>query len=104
MIRETGLEPLAGLLFAQGGAGAPALADIVKELLKPGMELRRTLRNVVDFGVHRDGLGSGGGRGEKAHQPDDETAGRYAAGRETGTDLRRSVPAVFPGLRIYGIY
>ena len=69
------------------GAGAPTLADIVKELmkpgrdprdelpapilrtdvmeakdLKPGMELKGTVRNVIDFGVfvdigvHQDGL------------------------------------------------
>ena len=69
------------------GAGAPTLADVVKELLKPGrdprdelpppvlrtdvleakdlqkgMELKGTVRNVVDFGafidigVHQDGL------------------------------------------------
>ena len=69
------------------GAGAPTLADIIKELmkpgrdlrdelpppilrtdvleakdLKPGMELKGTVRNVVDFGVfvdigvHQDGL------------------------------------------------
>jgi len=74
-------------LSALCGAGAPTLADVVKELLKPGrdprdelpppllrtdvleakdlkpgMELRGTVRNVVDFGafvdigVHQDGL------------------------------------------------
>ena len=78
-----GLENLA----QRCGAGAPTLADIVKELmkpgrdprdelpppilrtdvleakdLKPGMELKGTVRNVIDFGVfvdigvHQDGL------------------------------------------------
>ena len=74
-------------LAEQCGVGAPTLADIIKELLKPGrdprdelpppmlrtdvmemkdlkpgMELRGTVRNVIDFGafvdigVHQDGL------------------------------------------------
>ena len=65
----------------QIGVGVPTLQDVVKELvkpgrdvrddlpapilrtdvldikdLKPGMELTGTVRNVVDFGVHQDGL------------------------------------------------
>jgi uncharacterized protein len=79
----TGLDTLAETC----GVGAPTLADIIKELskpgrdprdelpapilrtdvmeakdLKPGMELRGTVRNVIDFGVfvdigvHQDGL------------------------------------------------
>ena len=72
---EIGLENLAQLC----GAGAPTLADIIKELmkpgrdpreelpppilrtdvmeakdLKPGMELQGTVRNVIDFGVFVD--------------------------------------------------
>ena len=78
-----GLDKLAQLC----GVGAPTLADIIKELmkpgrdprdelpppilrtdvleakdLKPGMELKGTVRNVIDFGVfvdigvHQDGL------------------------------------------------
>ena len=80
---QQGLEKLAETC----GAGAPTLADIIKELmkpgrdprdelpppilrtdvmeakdLKPGMELKGTVRNVIDFGVfvdigvHQDGL------------------------------------------------
>ena len=80
---EQGLDHLAQVC----GAGAPTLADILKELmkpgrdprdelpapilrtdvleakdLKPGMELKGTVRNVIDFGVfvdigvHQDGL------------------------------------------------
>ncbi len=81
--RSIGLEVLA----AQCGVGVPTLTDIIKELtkpgrdprdelpppilrtdvlslsdLKPGMELKGTVRNVIDFGafvdigVHQDGL------------------------------------------------
>ena len=77
---QQGLESLA----ERCGAGVPTLADIIKELmkpgrdprdelpppilrtdvmdLKPGMELQGTVRNVIDFGVfvdigvHQDGL------------------------------------------------
>ena len=44
------------------GVGVPTLRDIVGELVKPGMELTGTVRNVIDFGVfvdigvHQDGL------------------------------------------------
>jgi len=81
--QEQGLDRLA----AECGVGAPTLADIIQELskpgrdprdelpppilrtdvmelkdLKPGMELKGTVRNVIDFGafvdigVHQDGL------------------------------------------------
>ena len=81
--RSTGLDQLA----AQCGVGVPTLTDIIQELtkpgrdprdelpppilrtdvlslsdLKPGMELKGTVRNVIDFGafvdigVHQDGL------------------------------------------------
>jgi len=82
-VEEIGIEKLA----AQLGVGVPTLTDIVKELMKPGrdprdelpppmlrtdvlgieslvpgMELKGTVRNVIDFGafvdigVHQDGL------------------------------------------------
>ena len=82
-VQQAGVETLAG----QCGVGVPTLMDIVKELvrpgrdprdelpapilrtdvlelkdLKPGMTLRGTVRNVIDFGVfvdigvHQDGL------------------------------------------------
>ena len=44
------------------GVGEPTLRDIAAELLKPGMVLTGTVRNVIDFGVfvdigvHQDGL------------------------------------------------
>ena len=44
------------------GLGLPTLDDIVSELLKPGVRLTGTVRNVIDFGafvdigVHQDGL------------------------------------------------
>ena len=47
---------------AECGVGVPTLRDVAAELMKPGMELKGPVRNVIDFGafvdigVHQDGL------------------------------------------------